>query len=126
MNRALHQGFCLSLAAWLTLMVLPSRAGAEDRYTLTISEESLRVVHVDAILTDHQRVLTMDWESASHLSDGWATFVFGLEVRGPDGTEVTVTPGGQAFSPWETICSRSGLSSYRPTARRPGSGHSMC
>jgi len=38
----------------------------------------------------------MDWVSASHLRDGWATFVFGLEVKGMDGEEVSFTPEDRA------------------------------
>jgi len=78
------------------MAALPSLAAAQDSYTITVSEENLRLVHVDAVLTHHQGLLTMDWESASHLRDGWATFVFGLEVKGPDGNAVAFAPEGRA------------------------------
>jgi predicted metalloprotease with PDZ domain len=77
-------------------MVVPSLVVAQDSYTVTISEENLRVVHVEAVITHHQGLLTMDWESASHLKDGWATYLFGLEVKGADGEEVSFVPEGRA------------------------------
>jgi hypothetical protein len=34
--------------------------------------------------------------AASHLRDGWATFVFGFEVKDPDGKEISSAPEGRA------------------------------
>ncbi len=95
-NPAYHHSFRLVAAVWLAIAVLATPAEAQDNYTVTISEENLRIVHVDAVLRHRQGLLTMDWESASHLRDGWASYVFGLEVRGPDGKEVAFRPEGRA------------------------------
>jgi len=96
MIRAYYNSFHLVATVWLAMAVLPFLAEAQDSYTVTISEENLRVIHVDAVLTHRQGHLTMDWESASHLRDGWATYVFGLEVKGLDGKEVAFKTEGRA------------------------------
>ncbi len=70
-----------------------------NRYTLTIAEDQLRSIQVTAELRPQGKTLSMDWEAVSFLGEGWAAFVFGLEVAAPDGREIPLEQVGKAT--WE-------------------------
>lgn len=64
-NPAYHHSFRLVAAVWLAIAVLATPAEAQDNYTVTISEENLRIVHVDAVLRHRQGLLTVATTSRS-------------------------------------------------------------
>ncbi len=71
-------------------------AGKGSRYTVRFDEGDRRSVVVDASISERDSLLTM-YEGnydASHLPEGWTTFVRDLEVRDAAGAKLTLRKAG--------------------------------
>ena len=69
-----------------------------NRYEITIGS-SLRELYVEADLERVGSYLTMDWEAAEFLPDGWSTYVENLQANTPEGERINLKyePPGRWF-----------------------------
>lgn len=69
-----------------------------NRYEITIGS-SLRELYVEANLERVGSYLTMDWEAAEFLPDGWSTYVENLQANTPEGERINLKyePPGRWF-----------------------------
>jgi len=59
-----------------------------DTFLITVDPSYPRLLKVEARLKTVDDILSMEWESASFLEAGWATFVDDLKVYTPEGIEI--------------------------------------
>ncbi|MFD2514928.1 M1 family aminopeptidase [Pontibacter locisalis] len=81
----------LSVALASILFLNPFWAKAQDSYTVTVEDIAKRKVQVTAKLFPESDTLLMSPFGATHLKDGWATFIEDLKISNSEGEKIDFT-----------------------------------
>ncbi len=91
--------YCLQAAlfglGFLVASGVPCCAQELAQYSVTLDPQNLRLVRLEADLPIHDDMLQMHPRGATHLADGWATFVRNLRAISDTGAAISLQPLGK-------------------------------